>query len=146
MDGIKAYELRLGNLIKLPAFSNNFKEEDRVIPELEGFAYCVFATDLNVIRDAERLGDNWAGKPVPLTEDWLEKFGLKWYNGYYRIFFDGYSAELRVQKVGEIFNIWMKRNNNKVRLGELYSVHQLQNICSDIIRKELTMLPPEELK
>jgi hypothetical protein len=71
---MQANELRIGNLISLPIFSGDpalFTEKI-----CADFGYAPIRVSLTLLRDAEYYKDNWAGKPIPLTEEWLMKFGF----------------------------------------------------------------------
>lgn len=68
---MKVNELRVGNLVELPSFNGT---GENIVADL---SYHVFTVNVMVIRDAEYYGDDWAGRAIPLTEEWLVRFGLE---------------------------------------------------------------------
>ena len=104
---INAKELRIGNLLQCAGSDNYFE---------------VTADDLQIID----TGSSKA-KPIPLTEDWLLKFGLK--KGF--VFF-----------IDKEFNLFFRGNF----IIELRSVHQLQNLYFGLTGKELELNETDKTK
>jgi hypothetical protein len=122
---MKANELRIGNLVYL-------KSKDAIYEISSGH-------DIEEIDDAPI---NFDAKPIPLTEEWLLKFG-----------FEFYKKQVSLNVGGELFNyavkneiiIWTDlktgwtldgRINRKTHW--LNSVHQLQNLYFALTGEELT--------
>lgn len=80
---MKATELRVGNLIYLQQLNED-------LTEIIDMPCKVTAL---LIRDCYHLGDDWTGKPIPLTEQWLKRFGpISWLShdiGGYFFWFNG---------------------------------------------------------
>ena len=108
---MKANELRIGNLIYLNEELIKF-----------GFSILKF-DDLNNI------------KPIPLTEEWLVRFGFKRDNKY--------DFTLNVKDVGEFYTSseWFHGNGYITfeHFGiKLFYLHQLQNLYFALTGEELT--------
>jgi len=112
---MKATELRIGNLV------------------LEDETQQVGQVDLVIIGIIEREL-NHTYKPIPLTEEWLERFGFK---------FDGYcsfwKSDIELTKdVGDnhysVFNV---HGNSLHRDGIIQYVHTLQNLYFALTGEEL---------
>jgi hypothetical protein len=70
-------------------------------------------------------------EPIPLTEEWLLKFGFEeWDKNAWQKGFD-----LSIHKIDSIF--WY--NNNGINVLIKY-VHQLQNLCFALTGEELTLI------
>ena len=127
---MKANELRIGNWVKHPAAVWSHRTE------VQGYGYVEF----------QWKEHDWAGiaectinledvKPIPLTEEWLVKFGFD---------FDGYCSywkseiELTKDTMDEHFQSF-----NNVGSGlcqkEIKYVNQLQNLYFAITGEELTI-------
>jgi hypothetical protein len=117
---MKAEELRIGNYIKLPTRNLDLVIVEEILKD--NFIICDATTNEWPITDY---------KPIPLTEEWLVKFGFEenttsWTN-------------------------WNKPNHTKeVRLTKAYGdvrfhyrvikhVHQLQNLYFALTNEELTI-------
>ncbi len=109
-------ELRIGNCVEL---------------------YGTIAT----IQRADFKGEDIAvdkGKPIKLTEEWLIKFGFerktRITDNNQRIpVWAKYSFMLTIWDDGRLFYDWLGGNI------DIQHVHHLQNIYSDLLRKELTI-------
>jgi hypothetical protein len=107
-------ELRVGNRIEWSPFASMGKGYDTVILQHMGYHHLM--------------------DPIPLTEEWLIKFGFEkdaentsWYN----------RGIISVSKNGNIaFHLEGKWLNSKVRVD---SVHQLQNLYFALTGEELTI-------
>ncbi len=66
-------------------------------------------------------------KPIPLTEEWLVKFGYRWTNGYGYRFLKGWI------KLKE--GVWKSYDLE----AEVKYVHELQNLYYALTKKELTI-------
>lgn len=133
---MKANELRLGNLIDRQDYICKVTkiEEGGIITE-----------------PLEYKGERFVEQrvePIPLTEEWLVKFGFKkivWKNKNYPnrfelnlyidgilINYDSYDDETSVLSFGEF-------GNDKVIITRLKCVHQLQNLYFALTGEELTI-------
>ena len=121
---MKASELRLGNL---------FIEEhsDKIIE--------VIGLEKIKITFSGLFLDKWQAKPIPLTEEWLLKFGFEKENSLYVIDKDKYHTFSIL--VGGISFPFIKSNDKAIRenfsfYGIKY-VHQLQNLYFALTGEEL---------
>jgi hypothetical protein len=111
----KASEVRLGNLYKE---GNDFKEID--------------FTDLNGLL----MGfDEWKLDPIPLTEEWLLKFGFE--------ITKNFQTKDRFQTHKKDGIIWFEYGYIRV---ELKYVHELQNLYFALFGEELTIKQQEKPK
>jgi hypothetical protein len=112
-------ELRIGNLLK-PLFNNDVEyckvkgiDEEYIYSNAISFDYTGF--------------DEF--KPIPLTEEWLIKFGFKKYSKNFI-------------KYGDIeFYIWTTNNDYQIKaldkLIKIETVHELQNLYYLLTKTEL---------
>jgi len=122
---MKANELRIGNLVKL---TDTYDEIE------------VFHLDT----DSDRSRINYMGsdnfEPLPLTEEWLIKFGFTQHHGNY------YNTIMMFKSTKASRNEWLLKLYPK-ELGSasepiaqrFYFVHQLQNIYFALTGEELTI-------
>lgn len=125
---MKANELRIGNLI----YAN-------------GLVFRVIRIDEDGMEAAPLDLDEWKNspeqwkndfKPIPLTEEWLVKFGFEW-----SIFHQAY------HKTGFLFDVNARydggyylhgcRNSASIIMPEILFVHQLQNLYFALTGTEL---------
>jgi hypothetical protein len=107
---MKASELRIGNYVQLEGLKRPIR--------------------VSIIDTTETSTDTKA-KPIPLTEEWLLKFGFKKdFNGYY---FGLLSFSITRN------NEFMICVNDRPTETICYSVHQLQNLYFALTGKELTL-------
>ena len=71
-------------------------------------------------------------KPIPLTEEWLERFGFVYKNGYGYKFKYGWIS--RKDKYWSYYSLMIK----------IYYVHQLQNLYFALTAEELTIKEGEQ--
>jgi hypothetical protein len=112
---MKENELRIGNWIKY--------EGNEIQLTKQKFKLSVFTLGLDELHE-----------PIPLTEEWLIKFGLedKEFKGtYHFVFFD---EPLQIYKSYGIWRIMFYRIN---RIKDLRYVHQLQNLYFALTGTEL---------
>lgn len=123
---MKANELRIGNWI-----STSFLDEERlmIISEIGEF---------NVVCENKETDAQCGFKviyPIPLTEEWLAKFGVKWIDETGYGWIDGnYHFKAKKFKNGRI-DIWI--NSNLVNNRKTKYVHQLQNLYFALTGEEL---------
>jgi hypothetical protein len=72
-------------------------------------------------------------QPIPLTEEWLLKFGFEKRNNYYFI-----DTDYRVAYIKDHFAISVGDDEYGIVLRKIEYVHELQNIYFALIEKELT--------
>ena len=113
---IQANELRVGNLL-------NYQTAEGDVISLP--------TDFNAIKWAteDEKGFNLVHSPIPLTEEWLVKFGFDSLyiskNGFSFIF----------EKIGSDFICHIE----DAIILEIQYVHTLQNLCFSLTGQELTL-------
>ena len=114
---MKANELRSGNLVKYKHLSESSS---------------ISAFDIVQISD-----DNSNVEPIPLTEDWLLKFGFeeKMFGWWSNVLF------LRTDNRDGFFYDWQKTNETTGTYIEY--VHQLQNLYFALTSLELTLKETE---
>jgi len=121
---MKATELRIGNQIM---FTIKFDKqpEDIISITANDFTLCM------------KYPDNY--KPIPLTEEWLLKFGfekqghVKFIGEAYDRFVLGKNGIYSVNEIAYIYEV------NDHDLCELKYVHQLQNLYFSLTGEELTI-------
>ena len=119
---MKAQELRIGNYVNL-----NGKDKQLGIGGLKEIAYEEFSPKhTNVF------------KPIPLTEEWLVKFGFE------RVALnDGVHYEndnMWIYLLSDCFDLELNTHNERFNLFRQYKkhVHQLQNLFFALTGEELT--------
>lgn len=113
---VKANELRLGNWI----FDQLSNERDI---QLSASMLYHLAEETEVFKSYQ---------PIPLTEEWLTKFGFQDRHGYW----DDVYLEVARHKEGWYHSV----NCNEYIDGEPFQyVHELQNLYFALCRKELTI-------
>ncbi len=73
-------------------------------------------------------------KPVPLTEDWLIRFGFEKYDNHFDFRFKGFCISFYLYETGKIIECYLE----SVGLDVIY-VHQLQNLYFALTGLELTL-------
>jgi hypothetical protein len=130
MEQLKANELRIGNLIM--SGNNGLFDTDGAIGKVLEIG--------NIEREFEQIyceceesfdwffKDNYFG--IPLTEEWLEKFGFKKEKGesyklgkyqlYYLLYYEGYKVgELTIKYVHQLQNIYFASSGEELTIKEL---------------------------
>jgi len=125
---MKATELRIGNyiLISILQRDGSFKNE-------------LFSVNATTIRDAEHYGNEWNAEPIPLTEEWLLKFGFELYEGEMigeTSMNDNWT--LGLFKINAWGNGWLFYWDDKWD-NRIQYVHQLQNLYFALTNEELTI-------
>ena len=118
---MKAQELRIGNYVKL--FLNH---EDYDVIQIK-------IDDLYYINQK-----NGIYEPIPLTEEWLEKFGYEWsifHQAWHRL---GFVFDLSERGVMGYY-MHMTKRNNEIVCPEIIYVHQLQNLYFALTGEELIL-------
>ncbi len=117
---MNANELRTGNYILISTLQEDgdFKNE-------------LFSVNSTIIRDAEHYGSEWNAEPIPLTEEWLLKFGFEKIN--HRI--DGIIYKKAWLRLTEVLMADWRGGY----IGRIECVHQLQNLYFALTGEELTI-------
>jgi len=131
---IQANELRIGNLI-LDNISNKIEKVDYLT--------------IKIVINEEDIYE-----PIPLTEEWLLKFGFvkyQWMNGYFiNTFFGDLMIQLHKTEIHLFFTkvsydsqgmkfYGRKFINNKTSFTHCKYIHQLQNLYFFLCGEELTI-------
>jgi hypothetical protein len=112
-------ELRIGNLVDL---GNRFAKISEIYHEA--------CTVLDLEETQDTIEDYERTKPIPLTKEWLLKFGfmtddIEWWDGL---------VSLGIYKDGLFY---CPTSSISYRLSKIEYVHQLQNLCFAVTGEEL---------
>ncbi len=138
---MKTTDLRVGNLIK--SGNGIYKIFALSIPQI--LAIQDYRETIDSQKKVFETG-NTIIKPIPLTEEWLKKFGFEyinnlWVNGTIGISLNNISGQvynrILVNKKNNIYADWCS-------LQTIYFVHQLQNLYFGLNRKELKEAKPSK--
>jgi len=123
---MKATELRLGNLVKNQKGVAEPIQGIYTIPD-----YIELLTETHV-----GLADDFT--PIPLTEEWLERFGFELdYEGDYILAWRGVVLYFRLSDMSLRRDYKQK---NKLSIIPIDYVHQLQNLYFALTGEELTLI------
>jgi len=150
MEALKANELRIGNLVGLEDSEWNgfnqffeFMENSEVKSFLDDRNKCAIVKTIAEEVELMAYGvdlDFYSYKeiqPIPLTEDWLIRFGFKWSVFHQAIHKEGFDFDLNESSWGGYFLSTFKRG---IHIGEtIQHVHQLQNLYFALTGTELTL-------
>jgi len=125
---IQANELRIGNWVLNKRYKSGYKMQIESIGEF-GLNVEVGYDGLNPIIDDD-CGFNEC-EPIPLTEEWLLKFGFEIHEDGYITCSNGYQWILHLDNEFEF---------EALKIIVLY-VHQLQNLYFALTNEELTFKP-----
>lgn len=118
---MKAIELRIGNLVE-------YKITDDLDERIEWWELSTIDSD-----DLKIIQDDCDYRPIPLTEEWLLKFGFKYNNPTYEWYDKSAVLFIQVNYLG--FDLIAKFHNQVIR--EIKYVHELQNLYFALTGKEL---------
>ncbi len=131
---MKENELRIGNYIyttRLNLDHDVFTDNDK-----DYRVVSVSAIDNSVLRDSSGYWyDIEYFKPIPLTEEWLLKFGFVKMDEKHNFFIHGYQINFKVDKKMK----WVAWCNTVLTNVEIKYVHQLQNLYFALTNEELTI-------
>tara|TARA_R110000824_G_scaffold359490_2_gene547051 strand:+ start:1195 stop:1560 length:366 start_codon:yes stop_codon:yes gene_type:complete len=116
---VKAKELRIGNIVSIVGQPSG-KRFNYSIPSGQSI-------DMIFVKR-----NNHDAKPIPLTEEWLVKFGFEWKNHALRL---GLFA-IRKEINGFVIHLSNESHYKKI---DLKHVHQLQNLLSEVDNLELAI-------
>ena len=152
---MKATELRIGNLVRIDEMlRNELFDNNEVITDTDTFQIAMVATDfINLyIKSCEYEFNMIDIQPIPLTEEWLIKFGFEetvHENGNeYELqinYSSGFRDFIALSNKGGVdspfFLGWLTTNYQKefVLAKQLEHVHQLQNLYFSLTGEELTI-------
>ena len=120
---MKANELRLGNLIyDIPERGGKIISVNKVWIDDDG--ECLYFDLCN---------------PIPLTEEWLVKFGFEYINDYW--LHDEFDFDIVMHGHGYVFADISEDSGRYFAHGKFQYVHQLQNLYFALTGKELTINP-----
>lgn len=124
MASIKANQYRIGNLMR-DGITGALLRVDGLYYEIQNERIDYYLMD----RDKFPLPDGWHAEPIPLTEEWLLKFGgiikpdAVLFNGVHFLYEDGI--------------VYFESENNGRSNTEIKHVHQLQNLYFALTGEEL---------
>jgi len=126
---MKANELRIGNLVYYES-ENDYNKLEKYLCKIDG-------EDIHKIDREENYANSH--KPIPLTEEWLLKFGFE-KDGFDWIIKLHYDTEL-ILNFGKYSNAVIQDNEDgdSISLHNPKYVHQLQNLFFALTGKELTI-------
>jgi hypothetical protein len=126
---MKANELRIGNWIYDPLNKTEFQ-----IDVFLGSEYCTNKCEFESQEFDAKIEDC---QPIPLTEDWLLKFGFKNENDYYT--FENIMISDIHKGTDWSFDLFDDYLNEYSCLAIINYVHQLQNLYFALHGEELTL-------
>ena len=130
---MKANELRIGNYV----LGNVFNSKEFLKTTIERTDFC----DLSYLRKC---------KPIPLTEEWLKRFGFDCVdeiNKGYTVNIHSYLDKRLYCSVSGLVALYEKINTKKdFIIGGIKYVHQLQNLYFALTGEELTIKEDETKK
>jgi hypothetical protein len=134
MENLQAKELRIGNWVE----SANYKKIKREIKD-----YSVEVIRAGDIHHLETFPNSKSIKPIPLTEEWLLKFGFLHSLRLDDFMFKKGNDCFQIQPYKEGFSNSVLYNDMEI-VDRLQHVHQLQNLYFALTGEELTI--DEQLK
>jgi hypothetical protein len=148
---MKSSELRIGNYVTIdnpqswPALKDlPFKVQgidlhfDESFPESTGTVTAIREDDLHPAYDSIHNQFDQFIKPIPLTEEWLLKFGFESIgelNPTYKL--RNYLIELSIMRDHWVFRQTINKEDSLCLSQNLHHVHQLQNLYFSLTGKEL---------
>jgi hypothetical protein len=114
---IEARELKIGNWV---SFEDHLIKQQRIV-------FLSEKADLSMV------------EPIPLTEDWLLRFGFDYVRGeeYHNKRIN--EGAFHLKRVGDAFNHWYFYHKDKMITTNIRFVHQLQNIFFAMKSEELEL-------
>ena len=122
-----ASELRLGNLVDLG---------NRIAKVIEINNLSCVVVDLEETQDT--IEDYDRTKPIPITEEWLLKFGLKPNKWFYENSFCIVEDKTGDTHYGWCMKVQNASHTKEIEFGYFKYVHQLQNLYFALTGEELT--------
>ena len=134
---MEAHEVRLNNLVYQiqGEFNNESDDFDYGTPN-ESYIVAVDLDILALVIKSETHSNGYVFEPIPLTEDWLLKFGFK--KDDYG--FGGYIEINSGIMIDDNRLITTDRDGDYIYIGKEFKfVHQLQNLYFALTESELTI-------
>ena len=125
---MKETELRIGNWVKLK------DQEVNTHAQVEGLG--------NLQHVAGQLWPIEELEPIPLTEEWLTRFGFKEVGNNCWLVGNGFYIDFRKSHIEEGFVYWIDVNSND-NFIQIKHVHQLQNLYFALTGEELKPIDNE---
>jgi hypothetical protein len=122
---MKASELRIGNLVDLG---------NRIAKISEIYHNACTVLDLEETQDT--IEDYERTKPIPLTEEWLLKFGFEWSIQHQAHYLKGFDYVIDICK--DYCRVIKHRRTGEVLIN-IKHVHQLQNLYFALTGEELIL-------
>lgn len=141
---MNANELRIGNLVECKVFGDTYTDRfphygKNVFPV---FSACKYFVKIDIGFDALRKVEIHEVKPIPLTEEWLLKFGFKKVNDNF-ITIESHHYENKncwIYLIADGFELELNTLSERNNLCRTYKyVHQLQNLYFALTGEELTI-------
>lgn len=117
---MEAKELRIGNLF--------IEENSKKIIEVIGL-------EKNRVVFSGMFLDKWQAEPIPITKEWLLKFGFKENDNIYKL--NNFGKFIFFEHLNSFGFYPSGLLNSLMRMDNLKSVHQLQNLYFALTGKEL---------
>jgi len=134
MEGIKSTDCRVGNI---------FEYNGQTVYMLNVLSNG--KSDFGYFKDSIGFLRNYSDKDcptmIPLTEDWLIKFGFKHSASYYDCKIYGNKSNYFVSEVRGTFKLVLKETDDSpwIILCEIKYVHEVQNNFYNLTNAELTL-------
>ena len=128
---MKADELRIGNYLK--GLQGDILEIEQIKKDCDNYiGYAVYFSN----KDSSSLIHDLELQPIPLTEEWLLKFGFEFFKHHY-LGYDIFKKDnllIAMMIVNVIFI-----DDYDTALAEIKHVHQLQNLYFALTGEELIL-------
>jgi hypothetical protein len=136
---MKTNELRVGNIVSCELVCDLYTDRKPYYGKNIYSVSSIFrrTTSVDIGHDLWQTSDMDNFKPIPLTEEWLARFGFVSDDYFGRVLYcNGYLSNIRFYN-GEC--VMRVRGSNDVRLPKIEYVHQLQNLYFALTGEELTI-------
>ena len=123
-------ELRIGNLVQLYRRPVDINKSNHIVTEIFiGLDSCYYI----IIEDGFKVNINKGIEPIPLTSEWLVKFGFN--NNQYGINLD--AGMFYLDWKGSYLVLADADRTVRMKMEDIKYVHQLQNLYFALTQKEL---------
>ena len=121
---MKSSELRLGNM-----FNEQYSGQ---LLKVIGLSGAVITFDGN-------FKGKWQAEPIPLTEEWLLKFGFSKRDDNYELLVDELNLEVSLIDFIENWSVYLSGPFGMVNTKKINYLHQLQNLYFALTGTELNV-------